>query len=182
VADDPFVARRLAPLRLSYVNESARPPYVIYESSRPVDVSALAGAFRASAAAVPAMLAETAACGPCELAGPLTFLGAAVVDNDPALEVETWWRVTSGPVSRNFSLMAHLIRSDGSVVATADGLGIWPMTLAAGDVFVQRHRFALPEDNASLWLRIGAYWLDTLDLWSVAEGRDALLVPLSTTP
>lgn len=191
VAGDAFVARRLAPLRLSYVHDGAQPPFVVYESDQPAYPPSGGEVFAVPPDALPQALLEPqtheapTTCGPCEMAGPLTFLGARAVESEARFDVTTWWRVTEGAVQRNFSLMAHLIRDDGSVVSTDDGLGVWPMTLAQGDIFVQRHRFTRPDDVGGLWLRTGAYWLDSVALWPVTAGGNALLVPLAsltTTP
>jgi hypothetical protein len=83
------------------------------------------------------------------------------------LEVETWWRAADGPVTRLFSVMAHLVADDGAVLGVADGLGVSPLVMAPGDVLVQRHQFAMPPEDAAVWLRTGGYWFDTGVLWSV---------------
>lgn len=114
------------------------------------------------------------------MAGPLTFLGATAVVDEAHLDVATWWRVTDIAVTRNFSLLAHLIRADGLAVGTADGLDVWPMSLAKDDVFVQLHRFERPQDATELWLRTGAYWLDTMSLWPATSGGDVLWLPLDS--
>ena len=116
--------------------------------------------------------------GGCLIDGPLAYLGITVLQAGDVIEVETWWRVTEGPIARNFSIMAHLITAEGEFVGNADGLGVWPMMLQARDIFVQRHRFTVPEAHQALWLRTGAYWLDTMTLWSIDDG-DALLVRLA---
>jgi hypothetical protein len=81
--------------------------------------------------------------------------------------VETWWSVTGGPVTRPFSIMAHLIDKDGTVLDLADGLGVLPHTLAPGDVIVQRHSFSEPLAGTGVYLRTGAYWLGGNELWQV---------------
>jgi hypothetical protein len=43
-----------------------------------------------------------------DLEGPLTFLGISTVQSPSALEVDTWWQVNDGPISRPFSIMGHL--------------------------------------------------------------------------
>ena len=94
--------------------------------------------------------------------------------------METWWMVTGDPIIRPFSIMAHLVSSNGETMGEADGLGVSPLTVAAGDVVVQRHRFPRPPDGAAVWLLTGAYWLDTMERWPVAgvPGTDALLIRL----
>jgi hypothetical protein len=97
------------------------------------------------------------------------------------LELETWWQVTQTPITRPLSIMAHLLTEQGQSLGVADGLGISPLTLATGDIVVQRHRFAKPPEG-NLWLRTGAYWLDTTARWAVTDspGSDALFVPLKS--
>ncbi len=68
----------------------------------------------------------------------------------------------------------------GDVIANADGLGVWPLVLHTGDVFVQRHRFDLSAGSTPLWLRTGAYWSDTMALWQTGADADTFLVELWT--
>jgi hypothetical protein len=105
------------------------------------------------------------------LDGPLVYLGAKAYIEADGLDVETWWQVREGPVVRPFSIMAHLLTPQGDVMDQADGLGVWPSVLAAGDVFVQRHHFALPQKGDVVWLRTGAYWLDTMERWAIQDGE-----------
>ena len=111
----------------------------------------------------------------------MTLLGVTVATRGDALEVETWWRVDAGPIQRNFSLLGQLVDASGTVLAAADGLGVFPTTLLPGDHFIQRHRF--PDSDGAAppagqrWFRTGAYWLDTKTRWSVgSDGADLLLV------
>jgi hypothetical protein len=79
--------------------------------------------------------------------------------------------------------MAHLVNARGESLDVADGLGISPDALIAGDVLVQRHHFDQPPPTEVLWLRAGAYWLDVESdgLWNVTgmTGANALFIPLS---
>jgi hypothetical protein len=84
--------------------------------------------------------------------------------------------VTASPITRPFSIIAHLLSADGEVLGIADGLGISPLALTSGDVLVQRHRLARPQGKAGLWLRTGAYWLDTLERWPPADGDDSFII------
>jgi hypothetical protein len=81
---------------------------------------------------------------------------------------------------RPFSIMAHLLDAEGTVAGVADGLGAFPPVLAAGDVVVQRHRFPKPAESAGLYLRTGAYWVDTMERWAVqgVTGDNVLIVGL----
>jgi hypothetical protein len=117
---------------------------------------------------------------PIALTGPLAFLGTAAYQEKEGLEVETWWQVTDAPIPRPFSLMGHLQSAQGETVKVVDGLGISPIALAKGDVIVQRHRFTAQFRGAPISLLTGAYWLDTMERWTVAYPSygDALLVHL----
>jgi hypothetical protein len=104
--------------------------------------------------------------------GPLRFLGhdfnwGQVAAGGEAV-LRTYWQVSQVP-ERPLSLMAHLIGSDGIPVAVGDGLGVPVEQWQLGDIIVQRHRLAVPEDTAPgrYRLQTGVYWLDTLKRWSV---------------
>ncbi|MGD1991733.1 MAG: hypothetical protein PVI59_00940, partial [Anaerolineae bacterium] len=128
----------------------------------------------------PAGLSDVPTAAPIPLDGPLTFLGATVDRADEALEVETWWQVSEGLIDRPFSVIGHLLTTEGDQLAVDDGLGVSPLVLAAGDVVVQHHRFPLPQEGDARWLLTGAYWLDTMARWEVLGDPtgDGLFVPL----
>lgn len=146
---DAFLARRLGDARLSYdqTKDSELPAFVLYQqTAKQLPVSSAPVAFD----------------------GPLTFLTAKAYQNASELEVETWWRVTAGPVERTFSIMAHTTTAQGDTLAVADGLGVSPLALETGDILVERHQFVA--DGAVAQLRIGAYWLDeTITPWTRAD-------------
>jgi hypothetical protein len=164
---DRFIGERLDTARLSYEQRTDRasPAFVIYEQ--------------------PTSPAEASCSGePLNLDGPLKFLGYAVPDGPVhpgnTLEIETCWEVTALPRSpepaagaRPLSLMLHLIGPDGTPVAVGDGLGVPIEHWQVGDVIVQRHRLTLPTDAppGHYTAYTGAYWLDTLQRWSVQEQR-----------
>lgn len=173
-ADPPWIQRRLAAVqaRLSFEQpvDGQLPAFALFEA-QPAGLAA-----ESSPQTQTSSLSETA------LDGPLTFLRAVVYETSgDGMEVETWWRVTAGPVSRGFSIMAHLLSPQGEALAVADGLGLSPLALLPGDVIVQRHRFPAAGDLAGLQLRTGAYWLDTLQRWPVIGQPevDAITVPLA---
>jgi hypothetical protein len=114
--------------------------------------------------------------------GLISFVGIRWYATPDEWEVETWWRVDRAPITRPFSVMAHLTPDDGQPVMVADGLGISPQALRPGDLFVQRHRFAQPSEGTDFWLRTGVYWLDTLEQWHIegTGGADSILVFLGT--
>ena len=160
-AADPFIARHLKEARLAcdlrrYTEQS--PAFVIYEQEKPISSPPVA---------------------PMPLEGPLTFLGAGAYSDKDGVDAETWWRVTDGPITRPFSIMAHLLAPDGKVLGIADGLGVSPLVLQTGDVIVQRHRFRSPVGR-TIQLQVGAYWLDPMERWMVSgsPGVDAIVTTL----
>lgn len=105
------------------------------------------------------------------LDGPLAFLGYQVHKHEyhpgDVIELWTFWRVREVP-GRLLSLMAHLVGADGLPVAVGDGLGMPIEQWQAGDVIVQRSSFQVTEAMAGEYqLRVGAYWLDTMERWPV---------------
>jgi hypothetical protein len=182
VLRDPFVARHLARGRVSFEQEYGNRgvPFVLYElpAGAPERVDR-ACAVRADVS--PATV-QAASCRvtPLALQGPLDFLNAAAYRDGQALDVETWWRVTDGPIVRPFAVMGHLLSPDGQIAGRSDGLGISPLALVAGDVLVQRHHFDAPPEGEA-WLRTGVYWGDTMERWAAADtpGADVLLVRLT---
>jgi hypothetical protein len=95
--------------------------------------------------------------------GPLTYTGyqlnARTVHTGETVELLwTWWQVKESP-GRPLSLMAHVIGPDGTPIAVADGLGMPIEQWQPGDIFVQRHRFAIPVGTppGEYQLQIGVY-------------------------
>jgi hypothetical protein len=181
---DRFAARHVQDLPLAYrqFTYGWTPAFALYEwEGGGAPVPALLQAGVAPADASLATLAEDAwRAAPLPLDGPLTFLGAAAYAQAETVDVETWWQVVESPIDRPLSIMAHLLAEDGTVLGVADGLGVMASTLEVGDVLVQRHSFPRPSEGVRVYLRTGAYWLDTMDLWPVAEGGgNALFVPLA---
>jgi 4-amino-4-deoxy-L-arabinose transferase-like glycosyltransferase len=113
--------------------------------------------------------------------GPLVFLGYGapqVAQPGTDLEVLTFWRVLDRP-SRPLSLMLHLGGADGVPVAVGDGLGVPVDQWQAGDIIVQRHQLAVPEETppGEYVLKAGAYWLDSLERWAVTgKSSDSILL------
>jgi hypothetical protein len=174
VTETPFARSHLSPARLSYEQKrrSGTPPFRVYEWP--------AGA-RVPGLSVHLVLPEGMS-SPVPLDGPLTFLGATASRQADALEVETWWQVTAGPITRPLSIMAHLLTDAGDVLGLADGLGVSPVMWQPGDVIVQRHRFPLPQASVGLYLRTGAYWLDTMERWPLARAPEVNIMLLPIHP
>ncbi len=119
----------------------------------------------------PSSLSPTESKPPVALEGPLAFQGARAYEIDTELEIETWWRVNT-ITDRPFSIMGHLLSADGATLAVDDGLGVAPVVLEQGDIIIQTHRFDAPGGDEA-WLLTGAYWLDSMARWPVAETPEA---------
>jgi len=189
---DPFLTRRLfqgdPDTHLSYereIGDHQSPTFVLYEvSSVPVRPLVSSSTYVAPVEAAPGGLASAApASGTVLFDGRFAFLGAAAYQEEEGLDVETWWWVAldaGEPITRPISIMGHLLTTEGETLGVADGLGISPLYLRTGDVFVQRHRFSNAPAGSLAWLRVGVYWLDTMARWPVtgAPASDAVFVPL----
>ena len=64
--------------------------------------------------------------------------------------------------------MAHLVTVEGQALGVADGLSIVPSQWQAGDIIVQRHKFDVALKGQTLWLRAGAYELDSGIRWTLS--------------
>lgn len=93
------------------------------------------------------------------------FLGYDDVRNDqPANEINliTGWRVTQA-TERPLKIFVHALDEQGQLVGQWDGLDVDSATWQPGDVFVQLHRFAVPETAVVDAFAIGLYDGDTLE-------------------
>ena len=170
---DAFLGEHLAPTRLSFeqVEFHREPAFALFEwNGQPATWPQMQAKSAPSDWPPPRVEAEASLLTtPIRLNGPLTFMGYRVSPPvKKTIELQTIWRVeeTSG---RPLSLMAHLLKEDGALVAAGDGLGMPVDQWQTGDVIVQRHRFTIPEGTlpGRYWLQTGAYWLDTLERWPV---------------
>ncbi len=87
------------------------------------------------------------------------FLGYDDVRNDqPANEINliTGWRVTQA-TERPLKIFVHALDESGQLVGQWDGLDVDPTTWQPGDVFVQLHRFTVPETAVVHSFAIGLY-------------------------
>lgn len=97
------------------------------------------------------------------------FLGYDEVRNDqPANEINliTGWRVTQA-TERPLKIFVHALDAAGELVGQWDGLDVDPATWQPGDVFVQLHRFTVPETAVVHSFAIGLY--DGVTLERLAE-------------
>ncbi len=183
--EDSFTARHLEGVPQGHRQwaDQDLPAFALFEwQPASVPSPSLAQAVAAAAeTATSALASASRQTAPVSLNGPLTFLGAQAYRQGGTLEIETWWRVARGPITRPLSVMAHLLDGDGATLGVADGFGAAPWTLAPGDVVVQRHRFPVPPEETDAWLRTGAYWLDNGERWGLTgvQGADALFVPIA---
>jgi hypothetical protein len=156
---DGFVNEGLGGTRLSYEQRTNRamPAFAIYEYEQ-----------------ASTSLEASCSAAPVAFGGPLGFRGYAaskrVARPGDTLEVETCWQVTALP-QRPLSLMLHLVAPDGEHIV-ADGQGVPIEQWQVGDVIMQRHSIKIPSDApaGNYQLLTGAYWLDTLERWSVLSG------------
>jgi 4-amino-4-deoxy-L-arabinose transferase-like glycosyltransferase len=182
--DDAFIARHLAGNRLVFRQwgRGYAPPFAMFQpDAAPLAFDRSLTVYPAAAEALPPALdAVTPVVAPQPLDGPLTLVDARIFSVGGSVEVETWWRVTSGPVTRPLSVMAHLLTPDGTVLGVADGMGVPPIVWQAGDVIVQRHVFPAASSGERVWLRTGAYWSDDGARWAVSDrpSADALFIAL----
>lgn len=182
IPSHPFVARRLEHMPVAFRQWEYHdlPAFILYEVHSDYEIASPPAktVFPAPAEATPAQLGA-GVMTPVAFEGPLEFLGITAYNHRDSLEIETWWRVTTRPDGRPFSIMAHLLDAGGQALAVADGLGVAPTELQRGDVVVQSHVFLSDGTDGARWLRTGAYWLDTGVRWSVGDdSEDAIFVPL----
>jgi hypothetical protein len=173
--EDSFITRHIASGRLSFDHDrqDELPPFVLYELSTSPSLPS-STVYIVSANQTPWALSEiNPSATPVTMEGPLHYLGARSYQDTDGLTVETWWRVSDAPITRLFSIMAHILTPQGKVLSTLDGLGVDPTTLATDDIFVQRHRLTAPLIDTEIWLRTGAYWLDTMERWNVQCDKNA---------
>ncbi|MBN2392380.1 MAG: phospholipid carrier-dependent glycosyltransferase [Anaerolineae bacterium] len=113
--------------------------------------------------------------------GPLNFLGYTLDADDvsPGNEIvlQTYWRVREVP-GRPLSLLAHLLGPDGTGVEVGDGLGFPIEQWRPGDVIVQQHVLSIPAGAppGEYTVITGAYWLDTMERWSVGARETHIVV------
>ncbi len=99
-----------------------------------------------------------------ELAAPVTFDGLITLeghkiltrpDASPATLV-TLWRVEN-PLPWNLKAFAHLLDSQGKLVAQHDGFDAAPAMLQSGDRVIQLHPLPIPAVNEPYTLQVGLY-------------------------
>ena len=192
IRDSPFAQEHLAFTRLSYQQPAGfiPEPFVLFEGTAQPTPDFLEGTCAAEAGTPPDRL-DSSQSGQYTYGQGLEFLGASTVPeasklpdaaSAPRIQVMTWWRVTDHVPREPFSIMAHLIDSEGASLGIADGLDISYTDLRPTDIFGQRHIFELLDNvrDQELWLRTGLYQLSDLARWSidVCSDCDAIFVPL----
>lgn len=76
----------------------------------------------------------------------------------------SWWRIAA-PLPSDTTIFVHLLDESGALIAQYDGLDAAATTMREGDVILQRHSLALPDN-----LPAGAYTLN-LGLYRRGDGR-----------
>lgn len=99
------------------------------------------------------------------------------------VQLLTYWRVEQ-PFAPPLALFVHMLDAEGQVLGQHDGLSIDPVGLAAGDVWVQVHRFVIPIDTApgQYPLEVGLYRPDTMQRWLMYQGGQAIADRLLLEP
>jgi hypothetical protein len=148
-----------------------------------LDGEALMAARRAQATCV--LLADdgTQLAAPVAWDTAVSLVGYEWVDNtveaDGRLELLTYWQVQT-PTQAPLTMFAHLLGSNGDLLAQYDGIGVSPVYWHTGDWLVQRHLIPLPAEipAAPPLVAVGLYDTDTLARLPLANGGDKVLIPL----
>jgi hypothetical protein len=117
---------------------------------------------------------------PLPIAGYVELLGYHVEQGTfspgETLTVTVWWSVREPPPPP-VSIFAHLLTPDGSLIQAADALGIPAEDWEQGMVFIQQHRFVIPEDTApdSAALTVGLYSLSTGERFPISQSGDRVV-------
>ncbi len=111
--------------------------------------------------------------GKMELRGYDVPSGAGRAGGD--LEVTLHWRALA-PMDRDYTVFVHLVNSDGRLVAQHDSqpwleVSLPTSTWSPGEELRDQHRLSLPPDllPGTYWLRVGAYYWETLERLPVIE-------------
>lgn len=95
--------------------------------------------------------------GEVDFADTLTFLGYEdLLWDEHLITLLTAWRVERA-TQRPLKLFVHALDENGAIISQWDGLDIDPGSWQEGDVFVQRHTFALPDALQPSSIAVGVY-------------------------
>jgi hypothetical protein len=123
---------------------------------------------------------------PAHGTGPISFdhrfvllgyeLLTPVAEPSASLKLLTYWRVLDG-AEWPIAIFVHLLDSDGNIRAQYDGLDVAVERLVSGDVFVQLHTIAIPEQAPSGHhrLALGLYDPGTMARLSLVSAGDEIL-------
>lgn len=183
----PFVSQNLAEFSLAY--EQREPgryqAFSLYKAKSPTPSPSIGDQVRVAPSAWSlhqTLTADSGVTPPLKTEGPLTFLG---IQFDPGpyrpgdtIGLTTYWRITAAPEPRNLSVMGQLLTEDGALVSNTDGLGVPLNQWHKGDRIAQHHAITIPDETppGTYHLQSGAYWLDTLERWSIAGQGDRMVV------
>jgi hypothetical protein len=106
-----------------------------------------------------------------------------ILSKDGETVLTVWWQVNEVPPPP-FSFFAHMVKPDGTVYHTADGLAVPPEWWQPGDTIIQRHTFPLPPGDYPI--HIGMYSLVNGERFPVVldgeEAGDAIVLPTVSLP
>jgi 4-amino-4-deoxy-L-arabinose transferase-like glycosyltransferase len=180
VAGEPpeWTRRRLETLRLSYEQRYAgdSSPLRIYAEGGMPEYARGGSVHILPAGVIPSERGTALGLElPLAFDGGLTLLGLSldksVVRPGETTYLETSWRVDDVQ-ERLFSFSVQLWSANGHTLAVDDGAVVSPETWQPGDVYVQRHAPAVPEDAPSgrAWLECTVGSVDTSDRWLARVG------------
>ncbi len=166
LGNDAFIQAQLAPLHKSFEQRIAsfQPPFVIYQAEATLPTPTLPYSEHNDI-------------------GGLRFLGHTAHQASNAMEVWTYWQVSTPPTTP-VSLMLHLLGPDDAPVSVGDGLGVSQEQWQPGDVLIQRHHLPLPLDApAGAYTPLtGVYTLETLERYPVIVNGQATSDTLRLPP
>lgn len=99
------------------------------------------------------------------------FLGHSPIQQNPTtgeIAFLTGWEVLEA-TQQPLKIFVHALDETGQIVGQWDGLDVDPTTWQPGDLFVQLHRFAVPETAVIAAFAIGLYNGDTLERLGMVE-------------
>jgi hypothetical protein len=119
---------------------------------------------------------------PPDIDGPLDFIGYSW-DTDSMkpgtkLQLTSYWRVRE-IAGRPLSLLAQLVTPIGPALSVGDGLGFPIEFWTQGDMIIQKHTLAIPDDiqlDSRISLLTGGYWLDTMERWTTDHTDNVIIL------
>lgn len=117
-------------------------------------------------------------------AGTIELVEASRPEEDEkGLVFGSWWRIRSS-LPGDTAIFVHLLDESGTLIAQSDGLDAAAMTLRDGDVILQRHRLALPEElpPGHYKMVVGVYRRGDGRRFISTDSRDAIEIARCESP